>query len=432
MDTTSKQACRCPPKGSLRCRSMRTISDIPDNVLDRILLYRSLLPNFPDVRLINKRLSTLALPHSLQTVSVRSPEILLRIISAPFSPFYNKDLGIHIRCFELGVIPRDYEILERDEVLAISLPNLNTLRFRFTLGISINSGEQVLTLLSEDTLGRATRCKSNGSWLRFLSQFHPQRFEWISNDPSSMHLVGVYRDFRSVLSSWASLTSIFLEGICLVEQSTLTSWCLSAPAERVHIKGDFSRSKTPLLDGLRTFRDSITCRALTLESFPPDTGSSHETSSAVPLLTFGNTTVSVQGWNSENRQQFLASLTGKTLPPPTQRYEEEAIKPESAKSPSHPPGLLTFQNSHFFLAFLFALFFFASLGHDNTSLSHMGDELGSSYQMLENQWTPGHLHYFYDEPWLRRIVLGDTWPLYPGSRRVSNRRLVHRPSVYPT
>jgi len=409
------------------------MSDIPDNVLENILIYRSLLPDFPDVRLINKRLSTLALPRSLQTVSVRSPEILLRIISAPLSPFYSKDLGIHVRCFELGVIPRDYEILESDDVLSISLPNLNTLRFRFTLGVSIKSGEQVQTLLSEDTLGRATRCKSNGSWLRFLSQFHPQRFEWISDDPSTMHLVGVYRDFRSVFSSWASLTSIFLDGICLVEQSTLTSWCLSAPAERVHIKGAFSRSKTLLLDGLRTFRDSTTCRALTLESFPPDNGSSLEILSAVPLLTFGNTMVSVQGWNSENRQHFLASLTGKMPLPPARRYEEDAIvKPESAKSPSHPPGLLTFQNSHFFLAFLFGLFFVASLGHDNTSLSHTGDELGSLYQMLGNQWTPGHLHYSYDEPWLRRIVLGDTWPLYPGRRRASNKRLVHRPSVYPT
>ena len=427
MDTTSKPACRCPPNGSTRCRSMLTMSDIPDNVLDRILLYRSLLPNFPDVRLINKRLSTLALPLSLQTVSVRSPETLVRIISAPLSPFYSKDLGIHVRCFELGVIPRDYEILESDDVISISLPNLSTLRFRFTLGVSIASGEQVQTLLSEDTLDRATRCKSNGSWLRFLSQFHPQRFEWISDDPSGIRLVGVYRDFRSVFSSWTSLTSIFLDGICLVEQSTLTSWSLSAPAERVHIKGAFPRSKSLLLDGLRTFRDLTMCRSLILESFPPDNGSSPETS-AVPLLTFGNTMVSVQGWNSENRQQFLASLTGKMPPPPTRQYEEKAIKPESAKSPSHPPGLLTFQNSHFWLAFLFGLFFIASLGHDSTS----EDEPGSLFQMLENHWTPGHLHYSYDEPWLRRIVLGDTWPLYPGRRRASNRRLVHRPSVYPT
>jgi len=428
MDTTSEPVCRCLLKGSPRCRSMRTISDIPDKVLDRILLYRSLLPNFSDVRLINKRLSTLAVPRSFQTVSVRSPESLLCSISAPLSPFHSKDLGVHVRCFELGVIPRDYEILESDDVLSISLPNMNTLRFCFTLGVSIKAGEQVQTLLSEDTLDRATRCKSNGSWLRFLSQFHPQRFEWISNDPSSMHLVGVYRDFRSVFSSWASLTSIFLDGICLVEQSTLTSWCLSAPAERVHIKGDFSMSKTLLLDGLRTFRDSITCRTLTLESFPPDNGSSHETLSAVPLLTFGNTTVTVQGWNSENRQRFLASLTGKTPLSPARQYEE-AIKLESAKSSSQPSGLLALQNSHFFLVFLFGLFFVASLRHDSTSISHMGDELGLLYQMLGNL---GHPHYSYEDPWLRRIILGDTWPLYQGRRQASNRRLVHRSPVYPT
>ncbi|KIM40300.1 hypothetical protein M413DRAFT_446478 [Hebeloma cylindrosporum] len=408
---------------------MRTISDIPDKVLDRILVYRSRLPDFPDVRLINKRLSMLALPHTLRTVSVRSPESLLRIISAPLSPFYAKGLGVHVRCFELGITPRDYEILESDDVLSISLPNLDTLRFRFTLGVSIESGEQVQTLLSEDTLGRATQCKSNGSWLRFLSQFHPQKFEWISNDTSNMHLVGLYRDFRSV---FLSLTSIFLDGICLVEQSTLTSWCLSVPAERVHIKGPFSKSKMLLLDGLRNFRGSTTCRALTLESFPPDSGSSHETSSAVPLLTFGNTTVSTLGWNSENRQRFLASLTGNTPPPPARRYEENAIKPVSPKSLSHLSGSLSFQNSHFLLAFLFALFFFASLGHDSISLSHMGNELGSLHQMLENQWTPGQLHYSYDEPWLRKIVLGDTWLLCQGRRRASDSRLIYRPSAYPT
>lgn len=287
--------------------------DIPDKVLKRILQFHCSETHRPgDIRLVNKRLSTVALEVVLHTISVKTPDDLLRLISAPLSPLYLERMGKHVHCFELGFFKQDHQLVGIHYDIPLALPNLDAVRFRFTLGVPIDAGATINARLSEDTMCRAMQTASDNSWLRFLSQFDPRKFEWISDEPEKMHLVGVYTELRRLLDqSWSSLTSISLEGICFVEQRDLATWTPAFPAERVHIRG-FPIANTSFLRGLSNVRDSSRCHYLLLEALKAEEGSQVSLQECrVPIVAFGPMLVAIRGWNADTRQKFVANVTEK-------------------------------------------------------------------------------------------------------------------------
>ncbi|KJA28919.1 hypothetical protein HYPSUDRAFT_627337 [Hypholoma sublateritium FD-334 SS-4] len=293
-----------------------SIMDIPDRVLKRILQFHcSETHRQGDIRLVNKRLSTVALEVVLHTISVKTPDDLLRLTSAPLSPLYLERLGKFVHCFELGFFKQDHQLVGIHYDIPLALPNLDAVRFRFTLGVPIDAGATMRALLSEDTMCRAMRTASDCSWLRFLSQFNPRKFEWISDEPQKLYLVGVYTELRLLLEqSWSSLTSISLEGICFVEQRDLDTWTPAFLAERVHIRG-VPIANTSFLRGLSNIRDSNRCHYLLLEAMKAEEGSQVLLQeSKIPIVAFGHMLVAIRGWNTDTRRKFVANLTEKLQP----------------------------------------------------------------------------------------------------------------------
>ena len=285
--------------------------DFPDNVLKRILQLRcSETRRQGDIRLVNKRLSLVALGVILYTISVKTFDGLLRLLSVPLSPLYLERLGKHVHCFELGFFLQDYQLVGVHYDIPLAVPNLDSVRFRFTLGVPIDAGANMHALLCEDTMGRALRAASDHSWLRFLSEFNPRKFEWISDEPHTLHLVGLYAELRFLLDkSWSSLTSVSLEGICFVEQSGLDTWAPSFLAERVHIRGAPITNNT-FLRGLSRAHGATRCRYLLLEALGAEEGvqvSPQEP--AIPILVFGPMLVAVKGWNADTCREFVSYLT---------------------------------------------------------------------------------------------------------------------------
>lgn len=170
--------------------------------------------------------------------------------------------------------------------------------------------------MTEDTLFRSFRETPSSSLYRFLAQLRPQRFEWVSSERHDIYLVGVYPKLRHLFHSWSTLSTIYLEGICLVEQSSLATWNIALFADRVHIKGAFSSTEPIFLEGLRRMKDSKRCRLLLLEeSWSTDQCSQEMTTEQVAALTYGNTLVSLKHWSALNRRRLKACATGRTLPP---------------------------------------------------------------------------------------------------------------------
>ncbi|KDR75679.1 hypothetical protein GALMADRAFT_248293 [Galerina marginata CBS 339.88] len=164
--------------------------------------------------------------------------------------------------------------------------------------------------LSENTLYRTIQWESNTSWQRFLSHLLPQRFEWISPDGQDVHLVGVCPMLRSLFTSWTTLSSIHLEGICLVGQPNLTTWNISLLAERVHIQGYFADTQSIVLVGLQKTKDSTVCRLLTFEnSSVPDNYPKDFVFEDVLVLAYGNTMVTLKNWSRKSRRNGPPSIS---------------------------------------------------------------------------------------------------------------------------
>ncbi len=285
--------------------------DFPDNVLKRILqLHCSETRRQGDIRLVNKRLSLVALEVIFHTISVKTFDGLLRLLSVPLSPLYLERLGKHVHCFELGFFLQDYQLVGVHYDIPLALPNLDSVRFRFTHGVPIDAGANMHALLCEDTMGRALRAASDHSWLRFLSEFNPRKFEWISDEAHTLHLVGLYAELRFLLDrSWNSLTSVFLEGICFVEQSGLDTWAPTFLAERVHIRGA-PIANTSFLRGISRAHGSTRCRYLLLEAMGVEEGAQVSLQEpATPSLVFGPMLVAVKGWNADTCRKFVKHLT---------------------------------------------------------------------------------------------------------------------------
>lgn len=288
------------------------LADIPDEVISKILDCYTLITNSSPshIRLLNKRLAVLALPFSFRTISLSSPSTLSGLILSPESPLYNPYLGTHVQCLELCYIPRTFELLEVDNTLANSLPNLVTIRFKFSMGVLMNSGLAIQPSISQDVLLTSIRFCSNAFLRRFLSQLRPRRFEWVSPEAERFYLVGVSPMLRSLLHSWESLSYIYLEGICLIEQPNLASWHVSLLANRVHIKAPFSKAGPTFLAGLQQLRDSNICALLLLEESSPENVFSGRSAyqGDVPVLTYGNTMVSLKHWSTANRRKLKSRV----------------------------------------------------------------------------------------------------------------------------
>lgn len=293
--------------------------DIPNNVLERVVESFSETGHAVNIRLVNKRLSVLALPIVLHTVSAKSIDALSHLVSVPLSPLYLERLGQHIHCFEIAFSITDYELMGIHHDIPLAVPNLDTMRFRFTSGVRTNTGENDIALLSEDTLCSAMKPAANGDWLNFLSQFKPKKFEWISNDSEDLHFVGMYTQLRLLFESWSSLTFIYLDGICLVEQPDLATWTPAFLAERIHIRG-VSIVDSSFLAGLVNVRLSTPCRFLLLEAPDPEGGSllvNRQT--MAPIITCGAIMIALKGWDPANRQKFVDSLTHQPQSVPVQQ-----------------------------------------------------------------------------------------------------------------
>lgn len=258
---------------------------------------------------MSKRLASIGLPFAFYTMSVSSKNAMNALFSDRDSPLYRLDLSPHVRCFEIAFIPQsDLELQIKDRI-AYFFPRLEKVRFKFTLGVT-SYGGALQASLSEDSLFRAVHSAPNNSFQLFLSQLQPKVFEWVSPEHDGLYVVRVCPMLRSLFCSW-SLSSIHLDGICLVEQPNLTTWNFALLAERVHIRGPLSNADLVILDGLQSRRDSRICRLLILEESSElelQAATPNSLQKEVPLLTYGNTLVTLINWTATKRRALKSSF----------------------------------------------------------------------------------------------------------------------------
>lgn len=316
------------------------LADIPDEVISKILeCYILITKSTPaHIRLLNKRLAVLALPFALHTISLSSPASLSNLILHPESPLYNPYLGIHVQCLEFCYVPRTFEHLEVDNKMTDSLPNLGTIRFKFSMGVLVKPGLKIHPFISQDVLLTSTRFPSDAFFPRLLSQLHPERFEWVSPESDHLYLVGVYPMFRSLFNAWGTLSYIYLEGICLIEQPNLISWRVLLLANRVHIKAPFSKAGPTFLEGLQKMRDSDLCALLLLEESSPENIVLHNETAYhglgdIPVLTYGTTMVSLKHWSTANRQRLKSRVVGRSSQATCTQKPLTLEKPSARRGP---------------------------------------------------------------------------------------------------
>lgn len=162
-------------------------------------------------------------------------------------------------------------------------------------------------LLSADYLRRAANGRSNASWFKFLCRLRPQRFEWITDDPTHLRLVPIPFEYRKLFDIWAP-SIVLLDGICPVQQSDLSTWGPLFLAKRTHIRGRFHTSHFYFLSGFPHLRPG--CEVLVLQK-TSSSNSNGLPGKAMPTLVFGAMLIQLIDWTKEDRDSLTRILTGK-------------------------------------------------------------------------------------------------------------------------
>ncbi|KAF9553026.1 hypothetical protein CPC08DRAFT_754441 [Agrocybe pediades] len=294
------------------------LSDLSDDILRNIYRYHvaSGERGVHLARFVHKRLAAIGLPFVLRTMSVSSPEAWNRLISDGGSPVYKLELSRLVQYFEVAFIPRDGLRLQIEDHVLLFFPELDTLRFKFTLGVPIHLGINLQKSLVEDFLSRAMEWAPNNSLALFLSQLRPKKFEWLPPDSRSLHVLTLCPMLRAMFSSWSSLSLVYLNGILLLDQPNLTTWTFALLAERVHVRGRLAEIDAFILDGLRRMADSRKCSLLAFEE--SSRGGENlvgRVDKGVPVLTYGNTLVTLINWTPSQRKAFKVAFNHPELSP---------------------------------------------------------------------------------------------------------------------
>ncbi|KAF9451538.1 hypothetical protein P691DRAFT_757250 [Macrolepiota fuliginosa MF-IS2] len=285
-------------------------NELGDKEILRILEFCFASGDSRHLRLVSRRLARLALPLTLHTLAICSPEALECLVKSPEGPLFNGDLSRHVLCLEIRFAPHDFVIIS--EGLPRMCPNLIVVRFRFDLGVDPTKlpGEDIFQrVLTHDSVFAEKRRQSYQTWLQFLSNFNPKKFEWVSSDHRTLRLVGVHSHLRQLLASWKDLELIFLDGICLLEDNE-KQWRVWLPTKTVAIRGPFYDGTLNFLYKVARIQASPSCQLLMLESCD----NAHEMQQifahgipAVSLL--DNTLVTTVGWAYSERDSLILGLT---------------------------------------------------------------------------------------------------------------------------
>ncbi|KAF5321783.1 hypothetical protein D9619_001980 [Psilocybe cf. subviscida] len=290
------------------------LDDIPEPVVNRILellLFMTSAAESHYIRLVNKKLATMALPALMHTIHIDSPAVLARLVRLPLSPLYHAPWVSLVRCLQFSFNPDHYVLQESITSRQIILPQINTVRFKYTQGTPIrehDSDETIQALLSTDYLRRAANSRSNTSWLAYLSGLRPKRFEWITDDPTHLRLVPIPAQYRKLFDIWGP-SAVLLDGICPVQQSDLSTWAPLFLAKRTHIRGRLHTSHFYFLSGFPHLRPG--CEVLVLEK-NPSSDPSGLPGKAMSTLIFGTMLIQLIDWTKEDRHLLKLILTGKT------------------------------------------------------------------------------------------------------------------------
>lgn len=301
-------------------RSAAGLGNLGDDILRAILDFCITSQRDHGIRLVDKRFSTLSMPYLLHTVSVRSPAALGKLARAPNRPLLDPALSKYVKCLELCFNPSLSTVIWFGDLPTLC-PNLTTVRFRFDLGIAgdaLASGDELECLPSTNMDSDAPRLAFNASWLWFLSRFNPQKLEWISNE-LTLQFLRVHPDLRQLLDSWSSLSCIFLDGICLVDQEPgVPFWHISLLAKHVHIRAELTERVLLFLSCAGRIARSSTCQTMTLEARTV----LGEYRPAIPIsLLSKKTVVESIGWTPAQRNAFRKNMTRRPSLESNQRPE---------------------------------------------------------------------------------------------------------------
>ncbi|KAG2142243.1 uncharacterized protein EDB93DRAFT_1158047 [Suillus bovinus] len=271
------------------------LTTLPDIILSHILclVFDDTIQCTINALMINRHVFLLAKPIFLSTIILHSELSVLHLIHRCISPSQTTLTAAdreYVKCIEVNFLPSSQQqSFAAPSVLsaATPFPNLRTLRFRFNIGVPLESSLPTPEIHQQ----LATATASHALWLRvdsplfdLLSSLKPQRFEWISEVSSGqsklgpriegtaasvlrpIHVLGFHGAFRALIKRWDSLTHMYLDGICLLAKQCRSTFHLALLAKHMHITVNSYRDTLYLFSSApHVFSVSHKCESLLVE-----------------------------------------------------------------------------------------------------------------------------------------------------------------------